>query len=187
MAEDKFEELLAAWGLEYGGKFRDEPRRWRNTAHHPIARGMEFAPGKKVTHATRQLLGRDGYARRRIAARAAGMKGMHVVPAALVDPVPCRETRPSGGFHSRPVPIELQRVERAVQALEAISMIRALCVRVQYCGSEANQKDKAARVTEELRKLSKGHEGISLNMYREQLGFARVWLHGRLLEYLTAA
>lgn len=93
MADDKLEALLTNWGAEYCGRFRDEPRRYRETASHPIARGMQFAPGKSTRHATRQLVGRGGYARRRLMAKATGIKGMHVVSAAVVDPVPCRETR----------------------------------------------------------------------------------------------
>lgn len=191
MADDRFEKLLIAWGAEYGAKYRDEPRRWRETDSHPIARAMQFAPGKKVRHATRQIVGRGGYQRRLYMGANAGRftrEGQPIaVPMYVADSVRCKESRSGRGSQGRPIAPELSQVERAVQALEEVNMIRALCVRVQYAGGDSKQEARAQRVNEELRKLSKGHEGIGLNMYREQLGFGRVWLHGRLLELLVAA
>lgn len=192
MADNKLEALLSMWGREYGGDYREEPRRWHRTASHPIAQSMQFAPGKHVKRATRAIVGRGGYERRLIMGAAAGRttaRGIVLpIPMDYVDPVPCKAgSRGGGGGHGfRPVPPALQKVEKAVLAMEEFALIRALCVRVQYAG-DGEHKDKFAKVNEKLREISKGHEGISLARYRDELTYARVWLHGALLEVLAAA
>lgn len=190
MADERLEALLRAWGREYGGDYRDQPRRWHRTDSHPIAQSMQFAPGKRVRKATRKVVGRGGYARRRIMGAAAGLVTREgdaiAISSAFVDPVPCKESRTGQGSIGATVPPQLQQVERAVLALEEFAMIRALCVRVQYAG-EGEHKDKVARVNEKLRQISKGHEGIALPRYRDELTYARFFLHGALLEVLIAA
>lgn len=190
MADEKLEALLRAWGREYGGDYRDEPRRWLRTDAHPLAQAMQFAPGKTKRGQVRQIIGRGGHERRRIMGAAAGRltaKGAVIpVPANFVDPIACKADHSRGRAGSTPVPPQLQKVEQAVLSLEEVAMIRALCVRVQYAG-EGEHKDKVARVNEQLRKISKGHEGIGLARYRDELTYARVWLHGALLDLLKSA
>lgn len=189
--EQALEVLLKAWGREYGADYRDQPRRWQRTTTHPIAQAMQFGSGRKVTAASRKLVGRGGYARRLLMGAAAGRltkEGEVIpVPVSFVDPIPCKSrSRGAGGPVGSPVPPQLQKVERAVLMLEEFAMIRALCVRVQYAG-EGEHRDKVAKVNEKLRQISKGHEGIGLPRYRDELTYARVWLHGALLDLLKSA
>lgn len=183
------EVLLLAWGRTYGTDYREEPR-WRRTPSHPLAQKLQFSPGKSVRQATRALLGRSGIERRRYIGRNAGLltKEGEPIPVSgyFIDPIRCKETRSFGSHVERPVPAELQRVEAAVRELEGISMVRALCVRVEYA-QEGRQADKFPRVTEHMRKVKKDFKGVSLSGYRDELMYGRFFLHGRLLDMLKAA
>jgi hypothetical protein len=194
ITDERLETLLKAHGQVYGDGYRDEPRRYIETAHHPIARSMQFAPGKRSKYkAEREIVGRGGEGRRLIMGAAAGLRvatgpnrGKVIpIPAYMVDPIKCTETRSAAPrYAGRPIPPEMARIEKAVQELEAFSYLRALCVRVQFA-SDADQKDKVSKVNEILRReVSKKHEGIALRRYRDELLFGRVWLHARLLDDL---
>lgn len=193
MADEKLEALLKGWGLYYAVAPRREasdyvPRSERTVAH-PIAQARQFSQGRKVKHATRKLVGRDGCSRLLIMGRAAGLKTAagHTAPisADFVDPVRCKETNSGGfgSFESRPVPAELQRVEREVKALESLPgmMVRAMCLRAAYC-VQGDSEGKAAWVTDEFRKASPHADPVKLNVYRNELAFAKVWIHARLID-----
>lgn len=174
MTTDDLELLLRAWGQAYGSAPPPErlPDR-RAPASHPIAVSMQFAPGKRATIKQRTTMDRGGHARRRLMARASGVKGMRIVPAEFVDAIPCRERGVIGGGGERPVPLELQRVERAALELMRIDRLRGLCLRFNYC-TLGPHDEKAAAVGEVVR------EEVKLRRFRDELDRARIWMHGRL-------
>lgn len=184
---DAFEVLLTAWGIAYGeaGLAIEHRRRISQVTYHPIAEGMQFAPGKRPTRVTK-VLGRDGRSRRRTMGAAAGLltadgKALPI-PVAYCDPVPCKSRTKGGGFGTmgRPVPIELQRVERAVHALEEIAMLRAICIRANYC-LKGDQGEKLEWITERFRHVSKGAEPVKLKRFRDELQHARFFVAGYLV------
>jgi hypothetical protein len=176
MTTDDLEALLRAWGQAYGTAPAPErkPER-RAPASHTIAVRMQFAPGKRVaTIKQRTNMDRGGHARRRLMARASGIKGMRIVPADFVDAIPCRETRSGGGgVESRAVPVELQRVERHALELMRINRLRGLCLRFEYC-TLGPHSVKAAAVAEVL-----GQE-VKLKRFRDELERAEIFMHARL-------
>ena len=185
MADDPFETLLKAWGLYYHERAPAE-RGVRSRVSHPIAMSMQFG-AKKVKRATREVLGRDGRGRRAIMGGAVGIEGFGLVPMAFVDPVRCKETRSGGGsYEGRPVPKELQNVDMAVRELEELSVVRAMCIRVQYC-MEGDHATKVCLVNERMERVTRGFERIGLSRYRDELLYGRVWLHGRLTPALQRA
>lgn len=167
--DEAFETLLRAWGRYYGERpERDEDAPSRPT--HPLARGMEFAPGKRAV----LTLGRGGQSRRRFLGQVAGLAG--IMPAAFVDPVPCKETRPAvfgAGETSRPVPVELQRVNRAALDLLAVDRKAGLVLRVHYC-RRGTLDEKPGWVSDLLGAT------VGLRVYREALAQARGYMQGRL-------
>jgi hypothetical protein len=173
---DDFEALLRAWGQAYGTAPSAErlPER-RASASHPIAQSMQFAPGKRqMVIKQRTTMDRGGQARRRLMARASCVKGLYIVAAEFVDPIPCRETRSGGGgVVSRPVPLELQRVEREALDLMRFDRLRGLCLRFNYC-TVGSHEEKAAAVANVVR------EPVKLRRFRDELDRARIWMHGRL-------
>lgn len=185
MKDEAFETLLKAWGLYYHERPPME-RGTRQRVSHPIAQSMQFAPGKRVRHATAKLVGRDGRDRRSIMGAAAGIAGP--VPMAYVDPVRCKQTNSGGyGAHdSRPVPRELQQVDQAVRELETISVVRAMCIRVQYC-TEGDHASKVVVVNDRMIACTRHFDRIGLSRYRDELLYARTWLHGRLSPALQTA
>lgn len=184
MADDRFENLLKAWGKAYWSEATDDGygRRSRSDSH-PIARSMEFAPGKRNRRATKRAQGRDGRSRRIIMAIAVGLKGFHIVPAEFSDPIRCKETRSVHYQPEAPVPPELQRIEKAVRDLEQSgvprSFLRALSLRVNYC-TGGDHREKAETVNEMMRKVNKDFPGISVDTFRDELLYGRIWVHGRV-------
>jgi hypothetical protein len=182
MADEEFETLLRAWGRIYGADRSNDAGRTPDPLQpvgHPIARAMEFAPGKKSGKRCTLSLERGGVERRRIMARAAGINGLLQIPAAMVDPVPCRATRPSLGMVSRPVPPEILRVERAALELIEADYLRGLCLRVNYC-TRGDHEEKAVRVTDRMREVSPAFIEVKVRRFRDELEHARVWMQGRL-------
>ena len=130
MTGDELETLLRAWGKAYGERPPvDEYNDRRPTpAVHPLARGMVFAPGKKVRHldlAYRRMIrkGERSWSR---------------------DPIVCSETRPSGGGGSCSAVTftpAVERVQSAVTALDGSNAATAMVLRAQYCkrGSRADR------------------------------------------------
>ncbi|MEO7938719.1 MAG: hypothetical protein ABIR55_08855 [Burkholderiaceae bacterium] len=183
---DDIETLLKSWGLYYGE--RPRPERSSRTVEHTLARAMTFAeckPGKAVNHATRQLVGRDGTARRRIMGKAAGLGTLErpgLVPMCFVDPVPVPSGSGGGGSDrssERPVPKALQIVEVEVKALEQIHLVRALCLRAHYC-VEGDRDARCEWVTTEVRKFSRHAKRVELTQFKNEVAFAKVWMQARL-------
>jgi hypothetical protein len=186
MHPDELEIWLAAWGLYYREEWPpvDPDERPRFSRSHPIAQALPFAPGT-VAAAAQHLLGRDGRDRRRIMAKAVGLKHVHIVPMAYVDPVRCKEGAKGDGTHAtRTVPPQVERIEREAKQLEELLLVRGLVFRAQYC-VEGDTAGKALWVTSQWRK-SKRDALVSINQFRNELAFARVWMQARLIGGLTA-
>lgn len=180
--QDDLEGYLWAWGRIYGEKppadDGDEIERLRLTGsaantHHPLARALQFAPGKRRK---RDSLadGRAGYDRRRMMGVAAGVR---ILAQGFVDPIPCVETRRSvygSGETDRPVPVELQRIERAALDLLALDYERGLVLRTHYC-TRGNIEEKASTVTMKI------NRPYGTRMYREALAAGRFWVWARLV------
>lgn len=180
MTADELETTLRAWGRVYGERPpRDDDDR-PAPAVHAIARGMEFAPGKRqVVIRQRTTMHRAGQDRRTalaVAANAGSLRGVgvRIVSAAFVDPVPCTETR-SYRSEARdwPVPPEIARVERAALDLQAFNDFRGRCLRVNYC-TRGSREDKTLRMGNDLGRY------VTLKQFKDGLVLARVWIHARL-------
>lgn len=181
MFDSRFDKLMQAWGIAYASDHKDEVHQRRREDSHPLAQRMQFAPGKKNRKTTRLAQGRDGRDRRRIQAAAAAIKGLHIIGPEFSDPIRCKETRSVHYQPERAVAPELQAVEKAVKDLEQIphGFIRSLCLRENYC-TQGEQKEKAKRVTEKLRALSRDAEEISVSKFRDECLYGRIWVHGRV-------
>jgi len=180
MTADELETLLRAWGRVYGERPPVDDDERDAPAVHPLAVGMQFAPGKRsAIIRQRTNMDRGGFARRATMAQAvvAGsptLQRMRVVPMSFVDAVPCIETR-SGRSEARdwPIPPQVQRVQRAALDLHGIDTLKGLVLRVHYC-TFGNIDDKAAAVT--LRFQSP----VGTRMYREALAGAKGWMQCEL-------
>jgi hypothetical protein len=181
MTGDELETLLRAWGRVYGERPPVDVEERDAPATHPLARGMEFAPGKKsAVIRQRTHMDRAGFDRRRMMAAAVkdgcpSLRRMQIVPMGFVDPVPSRETR-SYRMEARdwPVPPELQRVQRAALDLHGIDTLKGLVLRVHYCTRHPNIDDKAADVTLRFR------SPVGTRVYREALAGAKGWMQCEL-------
>jgi len=178
MTGDDLEVTLRAWGRVFGerashGDPDDRPAR----AVHAIARGMEFAPGKRQTvirqHTSMHRCGSERRATMAIAAGGASV-GLRVVSPAYCDPIPCTETR-SGRSESRdwPVPPQIARVERAALDLLEIHRLRGWCLRVNYC-TRGDRDTRRAAVSAGI------GVPVTAGQFRAELSYARVWMHARL-------
>ena len=177
MAADEQETLLKAWGVVYAERMRDvgPEARHRRTAQHPMAKSMQFAPGKKGRKITIALKD-SGLARRMMLGRNAGIG--HAVPRWAVDPIRCKESQPQVyGHHGRPVHPLVMRVEQAVKALEHTHFLRAQCLRVNYC-TEGQHADKALEVNARMREVSHDFVGITVGQFRDHLLFGRIFVEG---------
>lgn len=186
MTSDELETLLRAWGRVMGERppvddGDDRPSR----AVHALARGMEMAPGKRqVVIRERTAMHRAGQGRRALMAVAAGgaAVGMRLAPTWAVDPVHFTETR-SYRNESRdwPIPPEILRVERAAIDLQKIDDLRGRCLRVRYC-MRASDEERVMRMmaSMDLAALEKIGGYLKLKRFRDEVAYARVWMHGRL-------
>lgn len=172
---EQLETLLRAWGAAYGER---PPPEWDGedrpgVAIHPLARAMDFAPGKHAASVRGLTTAhRLGVERRRMMAQ--DLPGVQVVPAAFVDPIPCTESRSiHNASRDWPVSDILQQVQRAALDLHRIDTLRGLVLRVNYC-TRGTQFDKALAVTQRL------GSPVRLRVYRESLAHAKGWMHGRL-------
>lgn len=181
MKLEDLDKLLVEWGCWYGIRDRPTVDGWDEGAAyyqaaasaHPIARAMEYAPGRK---ADRLTLARAGQGRRRAMAAAAGQQG--ILAEAWVDPVPCRETRPDlrtprYPTAPDPVPKDVQAVERAVVALVFSEPEWGYALRARYC-QRGDAESKAAWVAERIGR------GVTVRAYHALLGQAKLVLLGRL-------
>lgn len=185
MDQEQLETLLRAWGRAMGEQpavsEEDRPAR----AVHALARGMEMAPGKRqVVIRERTSMHRAGQGRRTLMAVAAGgaTVGLRIVPAHFVDPVTATETRSyRNEARDWPVPPEVLRVERAALDLAAVNDFRARCLRAFYCVKGSHEERlmrMMARMTSE--ELAPYGGCIKLKRFRDEVSYARVWMHGRL-------
>lgn len=187
---EKQETQLRAWGIVYAERaLQAEPVvRHHRTMSHPIAKSMEFAPGKKAKRVPQSIL-QGGAARRRLMGQHAGLvsapragedQGRPLpAPRWAADPVRAKETKPHFGIYSRPVPPDLARIEQAVKALETENLLRGTCIRVNYC-IEGQHSDKVPEVNARMRTVSKGFAGIDMNRYRDELLYGRLFIQGWL-------
>ena len=192
---------LVEWGHWYGVRDRPAldadgyqlPPGPRVTGSHPIARAMEFAPGRK---ANRETLQRGGEARRRTMAMAAGLPGL--LPVAFVDHIPCTETRPHLGTprwptDPDPIPVTAQRIEAAVRGLVLSDPAWGYALRARYCqrgDAEAKAEWLAERLDlvfiptgmEDEERYATIPKDLRLNVrgYHGLLGAAKLVLIGRL-------
>jgi hypothetical protein len=185
MTNEELEKLLRAWGRVMGERpvVSEEERPAR--ASHALARGMEMAPGKRqVVIRERTSMHRAGQDRRTYMAQAAGgaAVGMRILPAHFVDPVRATETR-SYRNESRdwPVPPEVLRVERAALELSEFNDFRGRCLRAYYCIAGSHEE----RLMRMMAKMSNEElapfDGcVKLKRFRDEVSYARVWMHGRL-------
>lgn len=177
---DALDEMLVEWGHWYGDRARPAvdadgyamPESWVATAH-PIARAMEYAPGR---NADRDTLTRGGWERRHRMASAAGVVGALAV--AYVDPVPCHETRPdlrTPRYVSAPdpVPRDVKRIEAIVRDLVLSEPAWGYALRARYC-QRGDAAEKSAWLAGMLGKT------LTVRAYHALLGQAKLVLLGRL-------
>lgn len=180
LTQGQLDELLIEWGHWYGDRARPavdadgyaiaEPSYMHA---HPLARAMEFAPGRK---ADRDTLSRGGRERRERMAAHAGIVGALAV--AYVDPVPCRETRPDLRTPRYvtapdPVPRDVKRIEAIVRDLVLREPAWGYALRARYC-QRGDAAEKAAWLTVQLGKT------LTVRAYHALLGQAKLVVLGRL-------
>jgi hypothetical protein len=175
VTEDELLEQLRRWGA---CKTRAKMQRQEaapNPRQHIIERTRRFAP-MTIKREKKKLLGRDGEGRRRIVARAAGVKGMAIVPTWSCDPIRCKQSNSGGGRLADAdqlveMPEDLIWIDSALGQLQQEAPILALIVRIEFTHA-APQKDRA----EMARKRYGG--GMTYSQYRRELDKALGWLNG---------
>lgn len=175
--DDPLTAQLRSWGFAQVNRYE---RRAANdcdaATDHPIARAREFAP-MTPERAAKRLADRDGGDRRRMLAANSGVKGLRIVQTWAVDPIPCTEDRQAGSNQAgaavaQATPAHLEWIDRAVSRLARENLIRALCLRQEFCGV-GTQSAKAATVAREY-----GGK-LSVWQYRRELQRALDWLRGK--------
>lgn len=177
MAEDELKTQLRRWGYATVTRFAandDGPSMGDSVLVH--VREMGAGPKQKAKD-DRELVKRDGDARLRLMAKAAGVKGLTKLPAWSCDPI--RSRNDADRPHDRHavvdlgIPDDLRWIERAVFRLEERFPMRALILREEFCGT-GTQRMKAARVASR-------YEGrLSVRQYRYELQLALEWMRGKL-------
>lgn len=174
MTEDELLDQLRRWGA---CKTLVRLRRQEvapNPRQHIIDKFRRFAP-LTSKRAKKTLVGRGGEARRRIVAAKAGVKGLYMVPIWSCDPIRCKQTNAGGGPIADEqlveMPIDLQWIDRALQALQSSAPILALIVRFEFT-FDGTQKERA-----EAARRRYGGE-MTYSQYRRELDKALGWLHG---------
>lgn len=189
MTLDELETLLRAWGRCMGERHAGNDDERDAVASHPLARGMEMAPGKRqVVIRERTAMHRAGQDRRAymasqmVATGTDGTPRMRVLPAWAVDPVTATETR-SYRDESRdwPIPPEIARVEREALALQAFDDLRGRCLRARYC-MKCSDEERVMRMMSGMESAALARIGgyLRLKRFRDEVAYARVWMHGRL-------
>lgn len=181
---DALDEKLRAWGTAQAGRYVHHDKH-DGPGSHPISRAREFAPMSRQKF-MKKVLGRDGTSRRRLMAdryndmtpadQVRGVRRLRLVPAHVVDPVPCKESRHMGSGQSAidaGIPPDLRLVDRAAMELYRSNTLRGLCLRMEYCG-QGPQAQKAEQVARAL------GQPVGLRTYRDELRLAREWLRGRI-------
>lgn len=167
------QECLRAWGQAEVSRYCFTRS---DRSHHMLAHAIEIAPGTRE-RAERDLVGRDGFDRRRLMAQGSGVQGMKAVPMWACEPI--RSSNDADAPHDRPeiavdtgIPDSLRWVERAILQLRRQSDLQAVVVRTEYTVS-ASQAVKARMVAEQA--------GIKLSkwQYRRELALGEAWLSGQ--------
>jgi hypothetical protein len=180
MNPDTMESMLRAWGRAYG---EAKPQEWDEGeasagAAHPIARAIEFAPGRRAEVIRRKTtMNRGGQTRRSLMAQAVGIKGMRVVPMYAVDAVPCVETRSGGSGEDPRITPMVNAVQRGWLALFKVNELQAEVLRLEYQVRGMTQTMKA----EQIRFHVKGvHVRVNVKRYRDELKAGKSFLLGAL-------
>ncbi|MBD9376182.1 hypothetical protein [Pseudoxanthomonas sp. PXM04] len=175
MQPEGIKESLKAWGAATVNRYCYSRT---DRSVHVLDQARDMAPGT-AEKALQALAGRDGTDRRRLMARATGIKGLHVVPQWAAEPV--RATNDAGRPCDLPeiafdqgIPDHLLWLDRAISQLARQSPLRELIVRTEYT-VQASQAVKARMVQEKY-----GGQ-LSKWMYRRELERAMEWLDGRAL------
>jgi hypothetical protein len=145
VTEEQLLEQLRRWGaFKTLAKLRRQEVA-PNPRQHIIDRVRRFAP-LTSKRAKKTLLGRGGEARRRIVAAKAGVKGLYMVPKWSCDPIRCKQTNAGGGLIADEqlveMPVDLQWIDRALQALQQSAPILALIVRFEFT-FDGTQRERA--------------------------------------------
>lgn len=175
MPDDVLTQQLRAWGVVQNRRLDQ----WETVrAEHPIAQARDFAMSRK--QARERLAGRDGRGRRGKMAAAAGYPGL--LPTWACDPVPCKNdaspprdlAAPSvDAFVDTDPPDDLRWIDRAVSQLSRVNLLRAMCLREEFCGT-GTQAIKAARV-------AAAYGGtFTVRMFRIELMHAKAFLEARM-------
>lgn len=171
--DDELERLLRSWGDAQIGRHdaANEDRREHDPGSHPISKARQFAPMTREKFQN-QLVGRDGGDRRRLMARASGVRGMKIIPMWACDPVSGKETRHMGPVASvdRGLPPELRLIDRALMDLYRANTMRGLVLRIEYTGF-GRHVEKAGEVARAMRIPE-----LPVRKYRDELRMGREWL-----------
>lgn len=172
MPPDPLKEALRAWGHATVNRYA-VCRSERST--HQLDKARDLAPGTRE-RALRTLIGRDGEDRRRMMAKAAGVKGLEVLPKWSCEPI--RAANDADRPHDNPevavdmgIPDDLLWLERAVAQMERQHPMRARIVRTEFTIS-ASQRAKARMVAESY------GGALTVWQYRAELDKALAWISG---------
>lgn len=177
MTSDQFDELLHQWARLTADRRPEEGEGgYLPQASHPLSR--MGSPPKLIRQRT--TMDRGGVGRRRTLAQAAVGASetlrMRIVPATFVDAVPCTETRTMRDPGSaRPLPAEVERVDRAWLRLHRINKVRALCLQARY-RTRGDAASSAAQVSQWV------GEPVGVNRYRNELQVAKACIQFYLAE-----
>jgi hypothetical protein len=174
MQADDMRKCLKEWGLATANRYC-VTRADRSV--HMLEQARDMAPGT-TEKALRQLVGRDGTARRKQMAKVAEIPKMAVVPMWAAEPI--RAANDADHPHERAeiavdvgIPDGLMWVERAVAQLGRSYPLRAQVIRAEYTIS-ASQAVKVRMVQEQF------GGRLTLRQYRTELARALEWFVGRM-------
>lgn len=178
MTPKQLDTLLVEWGAQ--SKY-DEAKREGATESHVLQRGRAYAPGTREK-AAKQLVGRDGFSRRRLMARDLGACGIDAVPKSYVSPVAGKQTRKAGPMErvSDSIPPRLKAVHLAALELYRVDKLAGLALRQEYC-AYGSQSTKAFRLSEAT------GEKVGVRVYREALARALGWMLATVSGLVQAA
>ena len=183
--EDPLLEQLKRWGHVTASRFaanEDGPSRGDNVLSKQQSMALAH---KRKQQDERELVGRDGEARRRLMAAGANAglpggrtTGMHIVPTWAVDPI--RASNDADAPRDRPpvafvdlMPDELLWIDRAVHRLLRENRVRGLVLRAEFA-ERGTHRMKAAIVEREYGGT------LTVRQYRLELQRAMDWMRGRM-------
>lgn len=168
--DELIKQLLKRWGTAQVNRFALSHA---DRSVHMLDRVRDHAPMTRE-RADRDLVGRDGTARRTFMAARSGVTGMTMLPVWAVDPI--RSSNDAAKPFDNPeiavdtgIPDDLRPVERALVAMERQYPLRALVARTEYTVS-ASQAVKARMVAE------KYGGTLTVWQYRRELERAVEWM-----------